>query len=63
MSTKISTLEANPLGHITGSLAVSQANYEAILNALVEWEHSKMDKVTVRLSTNTPPYFVDYVLL
>lgn len=62
MPTKISSLEANPLGHITGSLAVSQANYEAILNALVEWEHSKMDKVTVRLSTNTPPYFVDYVL-
>lgn len=60
-SQKISTLEANPLGHITGSLAISQRNLEAMLNALIEWEQSKLDKVTVRLSTNTPPYYVDYV--
>lgn len=62
MATKISTLEANPLGHITGSMAISQYNYESILNALVEWENSRMDKFTVRLATNTEPYFVDYVL-
>ncbi len=62
MATKISNLEANPLGHITGSLAIAQQNYESILNALVEWEHSKLDKVTVRLLTNTPPYMVDYVI-
>ena len=60
-SQKISTFEANPLGHITGSLAISQRNLEAMLNALIEWEQSKLDKVTVRLSTNTPPYYVDYV--
>ena len=60
MAEKISTLEANPLGHVTGDLAISQFNYESILNGLVEWDSSHSDKVTIRLATNADPYFVDY---
>lgn len=58
----LSIRDVNPLEHITSDIAISQYNYESILNGLVEWESSKMDTVTIRLATNTDPYFVDYTI-
>lgn len=63
MSKTLSILDANPLEHLSSDIAISQYNYESIMNGLVEWQSSKMETVTVRLATNTDPYFVDYVLL
>lgn len=62
MPNTISILDANPLEHITSDIAISQYNYESIMNGLVAWETSKMDTITIRLATNTDPYFVDYTI-
>ena len=58
----ISILDANPLEHITGDIAISQYNYESVMNGLVQWNMSKADNVTIRVATRTDPYFVDYVI-
>ena len=58
----ISILDANPLEHITGDIAISQYNYESVLNGLVQWNMSKADNITIRVATRTDPYFVDYVI-
>lgn len=55
-------LDVNPLSHITSDIAISQANYESVLNGLVQWDNSKNDTITIRLATRSDPYFVDYVL-
>lgn len=61
-SNKLNLLDVNPLERITGDVAISQFNYESIMNALVQWDNSRNDSITVRLATRTDPYFVDYVL-
>ena len=53
-------LDTNPLEHITGDVAISQYNYESILNGLVQWDQCKSDTITIRVATKTEPYFVDY---
>ena len=53
-------LDVNPLEHITGDVAISQYNYESILNGLVQWDQCKSDTITIRVATRTEPYFVDY---
>lgn len=58
----VSILDINPLQHLTTDAAISQHNYESIMNGLVQWDQSKLDSITVRLATRTDPYFVDYVL-
>ncbi len=58
----VNLLDVNPLERITGDIAISQHNYESIMNALVQWDNSRNDSITVRLATRTEPYFVDYVL-
>ena len=62
MNTNIKLSDVNPLEHITGDIAISQYNYESIMNGLVQWNMSKMDNVTIRVATRTEPYFVDYVI-
>lgn len=59
-SNTYSILDLNPLEHITGDVAISQYNYTSIMNALTQWDQSKMDNITVRLATRTG--FVDYVI-
>lgn len=61
-SKPVSILDINPLQHLTTDAAISQYNYESIMNGLVQWDQSKMDSITVRLAIRTEPYFVDYVL-
>ena len=58
----VNLLDINPLERITGDVAISQFNYESIMNALVQWDNSRNDSITVRLATRTEPYFVDYVI-
>ena len=62
MSTNLNLSDINPLEHITGDIAISQANYESVMNGLVQWNMSKMDNITIRVATRTDPYFVDYVI-
>jgi len=62
MSANLNLTDVNPLEHITGDVAISQYNYESIMNGLVQWNMSKMDNVTIRVATRTDPYFVDYVI-
>ena len=62
MSTNVKLSDINPLEHVTGDIAISQYNYESIMNGLVQWNMSKMDNVTIRVATRTEPYFVDYVI-
>ena len=57
-----SILDINPLEHLTGDIAQSQHNYESILNGLVNWNNSKDDKITIRLMTNSAPFFRDIEL-
>lgn len=59
-NSQINLLDVNPLERITGDIAISQSNYESIMNGLVQWDQSKNDTVTIRLATRTDPYFVDY---
>lgn len=56
----INIRDISPLTHLTSDIAKSQFNYESAMNAIVEWNNSKMPTVTMRLSTYTAPYFVDY---
>lgn len=55
-------LDVNPLERLSTDIAISNANYESVMNGLVAWNNSKQPTVTIRLATNTPPYYVDYVL-
>ena len=52
--------DINPLEHITSDIAKSQANFESILNGLVMWNSTTEKNVTVRLQTDSEPFFVDY---
>lgn len=60
MSTSI--LDVNPLEHLSSDIAISNYNYESIMNGLVGWNNSKQSTITIRLATNTSPYYVDYVI-
>ena len=42
MSTNLNLADINPLEHITGDIAISQANYESVMNGLVQWNMSNM---------------------
>lgn len=57
-----SILDVNPLEHLSSDIAISNYNYESIMNGLVGWNNSKQSTITIRLATNTPPYYVDYVI-
>ena len=57
-----SILDVNPLEHLSSDIAISNYNYESIMNGLVGWNNSKQSSITIRLATNTPPYYVDYVI-
>ena len=61
-SKQLDLLDVNPLEHITGDVAISQYNYESVMNGLVQWDQSRADKVTIRIATRTEPYFVDYTI-
>lgn len=52
--------DINPLEHLTADLSKARFNYQSILNALVEWNSSKLKTVTARLMCDTDPGFVDY---
>lgn len=60
MSNSINIRDINPLEHITSDIAKAMANYEAILNGLVTWNTTDNQNVTVRLMTDSDPFFVDY---
>jgi len=53
-------IDAFPLESLGSDIARNNYNYEAIFNGLIEWNSSKNDTVTVRLTKNTYPYFHDY---
>lgn len=57
-----SILDVNPLEHLSSDIAISNYNYESIMNGLVGWNNSKQPTITIRIATNTPPYYVDYVI-
>jgi len=59
---RVNLLDVNPLERITGDVAISQFNYESIMNGLVQWDQSHNDNITIRLATRTDPYFVDYTI-
>lgn len=61
-SKPVSILDINPLQHLTTDAAISQYNYESIMNGLVQWDQSRLDNITIRLAIRTEPYFVDYIL-
>ena len=48
---------AFPLESIGRDIARNNYNYESIFNALMEWNNSEKDYVTVRLMKNSAPYF------
>lgn len=48
---------AFPLESIGRDIARNNFNYESIFNALMEWNNSEKDYVTVRLMKNSAPYF------
>ena len=50
----------NEIEEITSDIAKAMANYEAILNGLVTWNTTDNQNVTVRLMTDSDPFFVDY---
>jgi len=56
----INIRDVNPLEHITSDLAKTRTNFEAIMNGIVTWYNTDADNVTVRLSTDVDPFFVDY---
>lgn len=58
--TRVNIRDINPLEHITSDIAKTRTNYESILNGLVTWSTTDNPNVTVRLSTDNYPYFVDY---
>lgn len=55
MSQSISN--AFPIESIGREIARNNYNYEAIFNALMEWNYSDKDYLTVRLTKNSAPYF------
>jgi len=57
---RVNIRDINPLEHITADLAKSQSNFKSILNGLVTWNTTDNPNVTVRLATDSYPYFVDY---
>lgn len=57
---KINIRDVNPLEHITSDLAKTRTNFESIMNGIVTWYNTDADDVTVRLSTDVDPFFVDY---
>lgn len=48
---------AFPIESIGREIARNNYNYEAIFNALMEWNYSDKDYLTVRLTKNSAPYF------
>lgn len=48
---------AFPIESIGRDIARNNFNYEAIFNALMEWNNSEKDYLTVRLTKNSAPYF------
>ena len=48
---------AFPIESIGRDIARNNYNYEAIFNALMEWNYSDKDYLTVRLTKNSAPYF------
>ncbi len=48
---------AFPIESIGRDIARNNYNYESIFNALVEWNNSEKDYLTVRLMKNSAPYF------
>jgi hypothetical protein len=57
---RVNIRDINPLEHITSDLSKGFSNYNAILNGLITWNTTDNPNVTVRLSTDNYPYFVDY---
>jgi hypothetical protein len=48
---------AFPIESIGRDIARNNYNYESIFNALMEWNNSEKDYLTVRLMKNSAPYF------
>ena len=59
-SHKVNIRDISPLSHITADLTKALHNYEAILNGIVTWNSTDNPNVTVRLLTDSEPFFVDY---
>lgn len=53
---------AFPLENLAGDIARNNFNYQSVLSGLIEWNTSKADTVTIRLSKDTNPYFEDYTI-
>lgn len=54
--------QAFPLENLASDIARNNYNYQSILNGLIEWNVTTDPTVTIRLTTNVDPYFVDYVI-
>lgn len=52
-----SYVNAFPLESISRDISRNNYNFEAIFNAIVEWNNSTEDTVTVRLTKDSPPYY------
>ena len=53
---------AFPLENLASDIARNNFNYQSVLSGLIEWNTSKADTVTIRLSKDTNPYFEDYTI-
>ena len=61
MSTQ-NTAQQFPLEHLGSKLARNNFNFESILNSLVNWDKTDQSHVTVRIATDSAPFYQDYII-
>jgi flagellin-like hook-associated protein FlgL len=54
--------QAFPLESLGSDIARNDFNYQSILNGLVEWDKTDLDYVTIRLTKESAPYYMDYTI-
>lgn len=51
-----------PFEHLGSQIARNDYNFQSILNGLIEWDSTDNSTVTIRLMTDTDPYYFDYAI-
>lgn len=51
-----------PLENLGSKLSRNNFNFESILNGLVNWDKTDQSHVTIRIATDTAPYYQDYII-
>ena len=56
----VNSANAFPFRKLDSNISRSNYNFQSMLNGLIEWNNSKNDYVTIRLTKDTDPWFEDY---